>query len=295
LSRRGVGRPVDDTAAGRRFRAVVNGLMGERLRAIDDPHALTMEVRLGGRNVPVTAWALREAFADATGHVVLLVHGLCHDDECWQRDAAIRPTYLDLIRDETDSTPVVLRYNTGLSVGENGRLLADLVGALVAQWPERVARITFVAHTMGALVARACLSQAAAAHADWIGLVRDMVCLGSPHIGAPWEKATAVSTAVASGLGRFRPARRGRESPSGANAPRLGLVDGEVWEGHDVTARWGRERRAVAPLPHVAYRFVISDDGPLGDHALVNHPVVGEHLVGWLRAREAHRGELTAR
>lgn len=295
LSRRGIGRPLDGSAAGRRLRAVVNGLMGEQLRALDDPHALTMSVRVGGREVPVARWALREAYPDASGHVVVLVHGLCQDDESWQLDAGSRSTYLDLITEETDGTPVTVRYNTGLPVTENGRLLAHLVGELAASWPERVTRLTFLGHSMGAVVVRATLSHAAAAHDDWTGLVRDVVCLGAPHLGAPWEKAAELSTAVVAGLTRARPVRRSLEPLTDSGALRVGLVDGELWEGRDVTARWGRERRAVAPLPHVAYRFVTSDDGALGDHALLNHPAVGRRLVRWLSARDGRPPALTAR
>ncbi|MFD1859100.1 hypothetical protein EHW97_07065 [Aeromicrobium camelliae] len=295
LSRRGIGRPLDANPAGRRLRAVVNGLMGEQLRSLDDPHALTMSVRVGGREVPAARWALHEAYLDATGHVVVLVHGLCQDDESWQLDAESRRTYLELIGDEIDGTPVTVRYNTGLPATENGRLLAHLVGELVEHWPVRVTRLTFVGHGMGAVVARTSLSHAAAAHEDWTGLVRDVVCLGSPHLGAPWEKAAEVSTALVSALVRSRPVRLSLEPAPGSSALRVGLVDGERWEGRDVTARWGRDRRAVAPLPHVAYRFVASDEGALGDRALLNHPLVGRRLVAWLSARDDQPRALTAR
>ncbi|RLV55166.1 hypothetical protein D9V41_12670 [Aeromicrobium phragmitis] len=295
LSRRGIGRPIDDTAAGRRLRAAVNGLVGEHLRSLDDPHALAMSVRASGRDIAPARWALREAFPGATGHLVVFVHGLCQDDESWQFAQDDRPTYLDRVRDQTDGTPLAVRYNTGLPVAENGRLLTHLLRGLVQHWPARVRRVTLVGHSMGAVVVRAALSHAAAAHEDWTGLVRDVVCLGSPHLGAPWEKASEVSASIVSSLPSPRPVLRSLEPPPAAGSLRFGIVDDELWEGRDVTAVWGHDRLAVAPLPHVAYRFVAAGDGPLGERALLNHPVVGARLVAWLSRRDDRPRSLPAR
>ncbi|HSI26941.1 MAG TPA: hypothetical protein VK948_05975, partial [Aeromicrobium sp.] len=51
LSAKGVGRPVEDSKFGRGVVAAVNGLIGDELRMIDDPQAISMAVRVDGRDI----------------------------------------------------------------------------------------------------------------------------------------------------------------------------------------------------------------------------------------------------
>jgi triacylglycerol esterase/lipase EstA (alpha/beta hydrolase family) len=72
-----------------------------------------------------------------------------------------------------------------LHISANGRAFATLLEALVAAWPAPIEELAIVAHSMGGLVSRsACHFGEAAAHA-WRRKLRKLVCLGSPHHGAP--------------------------------------------------------------------------------------------------------------
>ncbi|MFT4189765.1 MAG: alpha/beta fold hydrolase [Aeromicrobium sp.] len=336
LSARGVGRPVESSRLGRGVVAAVNGLVGDELRRLDDPQAITMAIRVDGSDVPATGWPLREAFRDATSHVVVFVHGLCEDDESWN---AMRKsqgsTYGERIVAETDGTPVFVRYNTGLHISENGKHLDALMRQLVENWPTRVTRVTLVGHSMGGLVVRAATNHATATSGTWTGLVRDVVCLGTPHAGAALEKAAHAGARVLRFLPESRPFGTILDTRSaGIVDLRHGYISADEWEGQDLTARWGLDRIAAAPLAHAEYHFVAATLGAtrrhplsavLGDmlvhfssaagigrsgsivdgarfeylpsashFALLNHPRVGDWLVEWVKASARERRAITA-
>jgi pimeloyl-ACP methyl ester carboxylesterase len=161
--------------------AVLNGLFGDHLDASGNPLAIGMRMRRDG--------------PDATGKVVVLVHGLCMNDRQWTR--AGHDHGAALARD-LGYTPVYIRYNSGRHISTNGRELADAMQALLREWPVPVERLAIVAHSMGGLVARsACHYGAAAGHA-WPNRLDDIVFLGTPHLGAATRGPTASTTSCSS-------------------------------------------------------------------------------------------------
>lgn len=279
MATRGVGRPIESGPRGRLVVAAINGLIGDELRMLDDPQAITMAVRADGVDVPATGWPLAEAFRDATSHPVIFLHGLCENDESWSNGRrTIGTTYAERVAAETDGTPVMVRYNTGLHISENGKHLDALIQQIVEHWPVSVSRITLVGHSMGGLVARAATNHATAAGETWQHLVRDVVCLGTPHAGANLEKVAHLG----SRLLRFWP----ESSPfsaildtrsAGIVDLRHGYITRDEWEGQDLTGRWGLDRIAAAPLPHAEYHFVAATLGASLRHPLSS--VLGDLLV----------------
>ncbi len=182
------GPPLERTRVGRRTAAVVNGLIGEALAEEANPMAIRMAARVGARDVTDVA----AAYPDATADVVVFLHGLVEDDESWRWGAAPGgTTYAERLRADTGWSPVTLRYNTGLPVATNGALLSDLVAGLLRDWPTPVRSLALVGHSMGGLVALAACQHGVAEHGrpqPWTSLVRHVVCLGTPHLGAPLEQ-----------------------------------------------------------------------------------------------------------
>ena len=279
LAKRGVGRPVESSRMGRGVVAAVNGLIGDELRMVDDPQAIVMAVRKDGGDIPVSPWPIGEAFRDATSHIVLFVHGLCESDESWNTvTRSTGTTYGQRIKDKTDGTPVFIRYNTGLRVSENGKHLDWLIRQLVASWPTDVTRITLVGHSMGGLVVRAATNHATGSGQTWQHLVRDVVCLGTPHTGAALEKVAHVGSRVLHFFPESRPFGTILNSRSGGILDlRHGYITKEEWEGQDLTQLWGLDRIAAAPLPHAEYHFVIATLGATKRHPFSR--VLGDLLV----------------
>ena len=69
-------------------------------------------------------------------------------------DRSATLTYGSRLAADAGVTPLYLRYNTGLHISDNGRLLADLLTALFSAWPTSVEEVIIVGHSMGGLVAR---------------------------------------------------------------------------------------------------------------------------------------------
>jgi len=279
LAVRGIGRPVESTRRGRQIVAAVNGLIGDELRMLDDPQAIVMAVRKDGVDVPVTGWQVAEAFRDGTSHLVVFLHGLCEDDESWSLGEHTRgATYPSRLRAESDGTPVMIRYNTGLHVSENGKHLDVLLEQLVEAWPVAVTRITLVGHSMGGLVARAATNHATASGRTWHHLVRDVVCLGTPHGGAALEKVAHVGSRALRYIPETRPFSAILDSRSaGIVDLRHGYISNDEWEGQDLTGQWGLDRIAAAPLPRADYYFIASSLGATQRHPLSS--VLGDILV----------------
>jgi len=90
-----------------------------------------------------------------------------------------------------------LRFNTGLRVSTNGKQLADLLERFCV-CHDAVTEVLLIGHSVGGLVVRSACHLGSKAGQHWVSRVRHVVYLGSPHLGAPLEKATNVATRVLS-------------------------------------------------------------------------------------------------
>jgi hypothetical protein len=266
-----LGPALEDSPAGRFLLAAVNGLIGDRLRDEAPELSFDAAVRHGGRDVPLTTEGLAGAFPAAGDALVVLVHGLCESEDSWRRASRPRdpgrrplPSYGEALAAEHGWTPVHLRLNTGLPIQENGVAVAALLVRLVEEWPVPVRRIALVGHSMGGLVLRAACAVAVDPPSSdarpWTELVTDVVTLGTPHLGAPLERAVAVGSGLLGRLPEAAPFGRILEHRS------VGILD---------------LRRGLAPdvqnLPHARYHLVAASLS-----ASPTHPValgVGDLLV----------------
>jgi hypothetical protein len=243
-----VGGRLDERRGGRFLRAAVNGLIGDRLARERPRWAIPMAVRVGGRDVDLTADGVRAAYPDATGRLVVFLHGLCEDESYWSRGReSAGTTYAEALAGRGWS-PVMLRANTGLGLRVNGAALTSVLHDLARSWPVPVTRIALVGHSMGGLVMRAAadLVDACDARDDcggcedrWVDLVSDVVTLGTPHLGSPVAGAVGAGSR---GLGLL---------PESAALGRV--LDWRSVGVHDLVHGLAHE---VAPLPHARYRLV---------------------------------------
>ena len=260
---RGVGPSLDATVGGRHVRSAINGLVGAELAERADPHAISMSIRAAGQDVPPISEPLRSAYPQASDRIAIFLHGLGENDDSWRLgERKHGSTYASRIARETEHTPVIVRYNTGLNVSSNGAALGELIVALVENWPVAVSQIALIGHSMGGLVARAATNHAVASGADWPQSVRHVVCLGTPHLGAPLEKAVHVGARALSVFPQSAPFGRILDTRSpGIVDLRHGYISQAEWEGQDLTRQWGLDRIAAAPLSHAEYYFVAASLG----------------------------------
>jgi pimeloyl-ACP methyl ester carboxylesterase len=254
-------RSLAESPVGALALGAANGIFGDRL-ARDHPElSLELTVRRDGRAVCLDRTAVAEAFADGTPKLAVFVHGLCGTEQTWgfhPPGADPRPTYGALLRRELSYTPVYVRYNTGLHISENGRLLAAALEDLVTEWPTEVDRMALIGHSMGGLVARSACHYGQAEGHDWTEQARHVVCLGTPHLGAPLEKAANVAGWTFNQLPETRPFGDMflNDRSVGIKDLRFGNCVEEDWCDCDPDEFLRDRCREVPFLPQATYCFV---------------------------------------
>ncbi|MGC5259016.1 esterase/lipase family protein [Gordonia sp. DT218] len=192
------GRAPSETSGGAVALGILNGLIGDELSEEASPLAAGMTIRVDGREIPPTAEALRAAFPTAGGHLTVFLHGLMESEYAWEIGGG--PTYGRRLSDDIGSTEIRIRYNSGRHVSDNGRLLADVLWALVLLWPVPVTDLSLIGHSMGGLIIRSACERATREDLYWAALLRHTVYLGTPHLGAPMARGVHAATAALGGL-----------------------------------------------------------------------------------------------
>jgi hypothetical protein len=216
----------------------LNGILGDRLHAEASVLALPMTVRAGGHDVPLTAAALAAAYPDAGARVVVLLHGLCETDASWalgtrREDAPPLPTYAERLQADLGLSPVVLRYNTGRRISENGQELDELLDELVRRWPCEVRELVLLGHSMGGLVIRSACHRAHGSGRPWRGRLTHVVMLGTPHLGAPLEQNVNRATRLLRRVPEALPVASVLDARSaGIRDLRFGAITDDDWDGH---------------------------------------------------------------
>jgi len=224
--------------------AALNGVLGDHLAATSNPLAIPFELRSEGRALPPDAASLARAVPEARSRVVVLVHGLCCSDLHWRRRGHDHGAAL--ARD-LGASAIYARFNSGLHVSENGRALAEALETMVRNWPVPVERLEIVAHSLGGLVARSACQVAEGAGLAWRARLGHLVCLGTPHHGAPLERGGQWLHRILGAAPYARAlARLGRIRSAGITDLRHGNLLEEDWRDRDRFAPEGDRRRPVA-------------------------------------------------
>jgi pimeloyl-ACP methyl ester carboxylesterase len=274
-------RPAVPSAAAQLV-SVVNGFVGDHMARRRNPLSVRMGFHRAGVRLALEHEALRSAFPSATSRLAVFVHGLCCTEQVWSlygsADDPESIPYGERLYADLGYTPLYLRYNSGLHVSLNGRSFSRLLDRLIEAWPVKVEEIVLVGHSMGGLVGRAAAEAGRRNGARWAGSLSQVVCLGTPHLGAPLEKLVHLGAAAMRLFPLSRPVARLLDSRSlGIKDLRFGYVADEDWKGLDPDAPWQNTRCTPPALPGVRYRFIGSALGASPDHPLTQ--VLGDGLV----------------
>ena len=263
----------------------VSGFYGDWLMRKGSTLAPTLHLRHQGRRLPTTDEAFHLAFKEPSNKIAVFVHGLSCTEWMWNIGATQYygdPTvnFGSQLQSDCGHTPLYVRYNTGLHVSENGRLLSDLLTDVLTAYPVEVDEIALIGHSMGGLVSRSAAHYGALNGQAWVPKLRHVVSIGTPHRGAPLEKAANLTAGT---LGRFETAATQVISDvlnarsSGIKDLRFGYITDEEWDQEDPDAALEDIREARRLLTHVYYYFVAATISRDHDHPLGE--VVGDLLV----------------
>lgn len=169
-----------------RWLSMLNGVLGDHL--VDSGNPLALSMVMVNVQQECTLQQAVEQWSDTSKNPLLMVHGLCLNEQCWQAPGR----HGEMLAGLGHHAPLYLRYNSGLAINENGRQLSERLNHICAQMPFGQG-IDMLAHSMGGLVVRSALHAAQQAGHLWPARVDKLIFLGTPHNGAYLEKTGALT------------------------------------------------------------------------------------------------------
>jgi pimeloyl-ACP methyl ester carboxylesterase len=263
--------------------AGLNGAFGDHLETSSNPLSTKMSFMHNEVPIELEAELLANILPRASSDLVLMVHGLCMSEHCWQQDGA---GLGDTLNRELDLTPLYLRYNSGRHISTNGQELSLLLEQLCEAWPVAVNSITLIGHSMGGLVIRSACHYAQQEKHCWLARLQRVVCLGTPHHGSPLEKAGYGLDVLLQNLPFTETLALTTKRSAGIKDLRYGNLLDEDWHGVDPDRKSIDRRKPVPLVPGVEYYFAAATVGPhqrdiqsllLGDLLVRLNSAVGEH------------------
>jgi len=118
--------------------SIVNGVIGDTLEVHNSHLAIQMEL-LG---------EVRRK------RLCILVHGLCDSETSWNYPNNPNRTYGSLLERDLSYVPLFVRYNSGLHISTNGKMLSKLLNKTLKKKLDSIQEIIFIGHSMGGLVVR---------------------------------------------------------------------------------------------------------------------------------------------
>ena len=175
---------------------ILNGVIGDHLQKTSNGLSIDMQFYKEESPLLLTTESLLFHYPKISNKIIILVHGLVNDETIWNFPKQAQTNYGSLLQNDLDYTPFYVRYNTGIHISENGKLLSQLIKLLLKIYPIEIKDIVIIAHSMGGLVTRSACYYAPLQGADWIDKISRIFFLGTPHLGAPLEKFGNVLTHI---------------------------------------------------------------------------------------------------
>ncbi len=255
--------------------SALNGVLGEYLTENQNPFSIPMHFRHQGKSLKLVKKEILAAFPNTNGKILLMLHGLCMNDEQWQRNGHDHGKQLAV---ELGLSPIYLRYNSGQHISTNGQQLAQLLEELLQAWPVEVTELHMLTHSMGGLLARSAFYYGEMRQHHWTQQLKKIIFLGTPHQGAPLERAGNYVDIILEAAPYTQPlSRLGKIRSAGITDLRYGYLLDEDWESTDRFAKGSEEKRHL-PLPKgvACYAVAASTGKESGD---ISSLLLGDGLV----------------
>lgn len=242
---------------------MLNGLYGHRLGRRHTSLDLGMTLHHADDFAPWSPATLTQQAPLLTNRLCVFVHGVCCTEQAWRLFAGQAPDDPPMsarLCADLGLTAFYARYNSGRHISANGRHLASVLGDLVAAYPRPVEEIVLVGHSMGGLVVRSAVYCAQAEGEPWVHHLRRIICLGTPHRGAPLEQAAQTLSSLLGAIpltGTQAVAAVLNSRSAGLKDLRFGATRDEEWQGPTPDV-WLPKRQPVPPVGRGDQLFVAS-------------------------------------
>jgi pimeloyl-ACP methyl ester carboxylesterase len=269
--------------------AALNGVMGDRLLESDNPLATPMTLRFQNQALN---WEAIPPKALLTGKVLVVIHGLCMNDLQWTTQVDGKTVnHAEALATKLGYTPVYVRYNTGLHTSQNGQTLSNQLELLSALWPTPLTEISVLVHSMGGLVTRSAVHAAQQSDRHWVKKLKHIIFLGTPHHGAPLEKAGNWIDTLLGATPYSAPFKKLAElRSSGITDLRFGYVLDSDWQSQDrfkTKTKQEQDRHEHLPLPEGIVCFTVAAT-MAAKRSLLADRLIGDGLVPLISALGVH-------
>lgn len=260
--------------------SVVNGVIGDHLVKKNNPLAIPMQLRYNGKSIT----SHDEIAPERRKKIVLMIHGSCMNDLQWSRRGHSHGAAL---LQDLNYTPVYLLYNSGRHVSENGKEFTEIIESFMLNVPDET-ELVILAHSMGGLVSRSAVYYGTMMKHGWVNNLQKLICLGTPHHGAPLEKGGNWIENILENNPFSAPiSRLGRIRSAGITDLRYGNILDEDWNRHDRFQRSG-DQRVPVPLPESVHCFAIA--ATMGNsNTKLDKELIGDGLVPLSSALGKHK------
>lgn len=212
---------------------------------------------------------------DPSPHLVIFIHGLGMNELAWQGEDE---GYARRLTEMFNCQPLMLRYNTGLPIHDNGETLAHRLEQLVTHYPVPVESLTLVGHSMGGLIGLSAGHYGLQADHQWTRVLRGQCCLGSPHQGAKLETAGNWFTHLLSHTSYSAPlAIVGQWRSAGIKDLRYGSLRADDWVERDRNDVAHFHPHPVDPVPQTHHLIIGTTLGGVRSGAL--EKTLGDGMV----------------
>jgi pimeloyl-ACP methyl ester carboxylesterase len=214
------------------------------------------------------------------GKLCILVHGLCDSEEIWRFPGNPARDYGTLLQKDLGYVPLYLRYNSGLHISTNGRLLSQILSEICENNPGTIREIIFIGYSMGGLVVRSACHYGEAENAVWVKHVKKIFLLGTPHHGTDLEKLGHLVSVILKKVPNIFTkaiAALGNRRSAGIKDLRFGYLLDEDWQEQDPDALWRDNRHPVPLLKGVDYYVITATLAKKSNNVFIQY--FGDGLV----------------
>jgi pimeloyl-ACP methyl ester carboxylesterase len=283
-------RFISDCAEG--LTAFLNGIAGDYIADRKSHLATPMAFYKDGEPLALAPDELQNRLERVSPVVCVFLHGLCGTERVFSFNSNPNNNYGEMLQRELGITPLFVRYNSGLHISQNGKMLSGLLEKLVAAYPIPIKEFVLVGHSQGGLIIRSACHQALEQKDLWVKMVSRTFLLAPPQEGSWLEKNVNALSAILK-ASKFAPlsfiAGVLDHRSAAIKDLRHGYLLAEQWQSLAPGAVFARSQRPVPWLAGAAHHVIAGtltkDPGHvlsllLGDSLVRIHSARGKKICG---------------